>query len=191
MSRTQLQYVLRSFLANPLWNPLASFVDNCVRVVWMKQLKLRARGQGNIARKPCSDRFYWLYLNPSSFDTSHQHPASAPGHIIYFWELLNLDCLTPFPSHKQHILATRSLTLLLQNSFADPKMASEKGHVLVNRFPHCWIRARCWVALGTWLPSTLRLYKCASHCSSSSPISYDFGGSTESEKLLGKKSSLR
>lgn len=133
MSRTQLQYVLRHYLANPLWNPLASFVDNCVRAVWMKQLKLRARGWRNIARKPCSDQFYWLYLNPSSFDTSHQHPASAPGHIMYFWELLNSDCLTPFPSHKQHILATCLLIPLPQNSFADPKATSEKGHILVKR----------------------------------------------------------
>lgn len=29
MSRTQLHYVLRSYLANPLGNSLASFVDNC------------------------------------------------------------------------------------------------------------------------------------------------------------------
>ena len=100
MSRTQPQYVLRYYPANPLWNPLASFVDNCVREVWMKQLKLRARVQRNIARKPCSDWFYCLCLNPSSLDTLHQHPASAPGHIMYYWELLNWNCLTPYPSHK-------------------------------------------------------------------------------------------
>lgn len=81
MSWTQLHYVLRSYLANPLGNSLASFVDNCVRAVWMKQLKLRTRGQRNTARNSCSDQFYWLYLNLSSSDTLHQHPASSPGHI--------------------------------------------------------------------------------------------------------------
>lgn len=191
MSWTQLQYVLISYLANPLWTPLASFVDNCVKAVWIKQLKLRARGQGNIARKPCSDRFYWLYLNPSSFDNSHQHPASAPGHTICFWELFNSDCLAPFPLQKKHILALCSLILwYLQNYFADPKVASEKKHVLVKRFPLCWIRVHCWVALGMWLPSTLRLCKHASHCPSSSAIGYDFGGSTDSEKSWDKKKIL-
>lgn len=102
MSWTQAQYVFRSYLANPFWNPLASFVDNCVRAVWMRLLKLRARGQRNIARKLCSNYFHRLYLNPSSFHTSHQHLALAPGHIMYFWEKLNSDCLTPFPSHMQH-----------------------------------------------------------------------------------------
>lgn len=81
MSWTQLHCVLRSYLAKPLENPSASFVDNCVRAVWMKQLKLSTRGQRNNARNACSDEFYWLYLNPTSSDTLHQCPVSSPGHI--------------------------------------------------------------------------------------------------------------
>lgn len=45
----------------------------------------------------------------------------------------------------------------------------------------------CWVALGMWLPSTPRLCKHTYHCPISSAISYDFGGSTDSEKLWDKK----
>lgn len=81
MSWTQLHCVLRSYLVNPLGNPLTSFVDNCVRAVWMKQLKLRTSRQRNIARNSCSDQFYWLYLNPASSDTLHQYPVSSAGHI--------------------------------------------------------------------------------------------------------------
>lgn len=174
------QYVLSGYLTY-LWNPLVSFVGNCVSAVWMKQLKPRARGQRNIARKPLSDQFYWLYLNPSSFDTLHQHPASAPGHIMYFWELLNSGCPTPFSSHKEHILTTSSPISLLLNSFADPKAGSEKVHVTVRSFTLCWISLK---ALGTWLPSTLRVYRCTFYCSSSSAMSYHFWSSTERRKHL-------
>lgn len=122
----------------------------------MKQLKLRARGQRTIARKPRSDQFCWLYLNPPLLDTSHQHTASAPGHIMYSWELLNSGCQTPFQSHTEYILPTSSLIPLLLNSFAGPKAASEIVHVSMKRFSLCRIYFK---DLHMWLPSNLRVYK--------------------------------
>lgn len=120
MSWTQLHCVLRSYLANPLENPLASLVDNCVRAVWMKQLKLRTRGQRNTARNSCSDQFYWLYLNPASSDTLHQCPASSPEHACIsgncFIQALQLPSL-----HASSTSWHTSLIFPLQNYFAEPK----------------------------------------------------------------------
>lgn len=50
------------------------------------------------------------------------------------------------------------------------------------------IRLHCWVAMGTWLPSTPSLYKCTSHCSGSRAMSYNLRGSREGKKPLEKSS---
>lgn len=172
--------VLRSYLANPLENPLASLVDNCVRAVWMKQLKLTTRGQRNTARNSCSDKFYWLYLNPASSDTLHQYPASSPGHACISENCFIRALQLPSP-HASSTSCHTSLISPLQNYFAEPKVASVKWHV-GKRFSPFWTRLYCWVAMGTWLPSTPSLYKCAPHCSSPWAMSYDLRGSTEGEK---------
>lgn len=181
MSWTQLHCVLRSYLVNPLGNPLTSFVDNCVRAVWMKQLKLRTSRQRNIARNSCSDQFYWLYLNPASSDTLHQYPVSSAGHICISGNCLIQALQLPSPHASSTSCHVHSVTPL-QNSFAEPKVASEKWHVVGKRFSAFWIRLYCWVAMGTWLPSVPRLYKWVSHCSSSRAMSYDLRGRTEGEK---------
>lgn len=147
----------------------------------MRLLKLRARGQRNIARKLCSNYFHWLYLNPSSFHTSHQHLALAPGHMMYFWEKLNSDCLTPFPLHMQrtcHAPSDTPSTEFFCSSSSGLRKRScscQKVSTLLNK------------ALEPWLPSTPSLCKCTSYCTSSVTTSYVFGISTESEKPLEKK----